>query len=771
MTSGTLLESIAGALQAAGMYAPDDQEPAAAVLWPDPQRSWEPVVGQLRDLVPLLTLGEYDPDSGVGPAYWIRCLLSGSLPGLEADDSVPVLYLPGVSRDDFRSAEEAPDAIRPLIELQYRGVFWKQPNGREWTPLAYLMNREKGLGVSMNQDTATAEALATTLHRLVGQPVDWFQHHQPVTAHALLDLVQPDFIGSLLRWIDDPSAFETSSDPAEWTAFKAKCNQEMGFDPDRHGALTAAKHLGERQGQWAITWERFSVAPGAYPGIPGRLRSARPAVQSLFENADAWPQDNEEAEAELRGKLADLADAQPANARTAVQNLEILHNSRRYSVWAKLGQAPLAEALEHLIALGDIAESVPGGTLRTIAERYVEDSWRADLAVLRALSAVVSKEDTEAIAGAVRALYGRWLDDSVRAFQQAAMASPEQLRPPAAHAHPTGTCMLFTDGLRYDVGNLLADALRARNLGVELDWHFAAVPTVTQTAKPAISPVADLFEGGDTGFDPIESKTGTKVTAPVLRRNLDAEGWQALAPTELGDPSGRGWTEMGDLDSIGHKFGIKLAARVESEVRQIADRISELLRAGWNEVRVVTDHGFLLLPGDLETVKLEKHLTETRKGRCARLAMGVEVDQPQLSWFWDQNVKVALAPGLACYEGGKSYEHGGLSAQECVVPTLRVSTAGSPPTGVPEITKVTWLGLLCRVEFRNVSVGVLVDIRGLAADDTTSIAAQASETKTEARVSLLVPDDDLEGEQVFVVIVDADGQLLAQRETVVGSNE
>ena len=67
--------------------------------------------------------------------------------------------------------------------------------------------------------------------------------------------------------------------------------------------------------------------------------------------------------------------------------------------------------------------------------------------------------------------------------------------------------------------------------------------------------------------------------------------------------------------------------------------------------------------------------------------------------------------------------------------------------------------------------GVLVDIRGLAVDDKTSIVARASDTKTEARASLLVPDDDLEGERAFVVVVDTDGQLLAQRETVVGSNE
>jgi hypothetical protein len=88
----------------------------------------------------------------------------------------------------------------------------------------------------------------------------------------------------------------------------------------------------------------------------------------------------------------------------------------------------------------------------------------------------------------------------------------------------------------------------------------------------------------------------------------------------------------------------------------------------------------------------------------------------------------------------------------------------------PEVTKVKWLGLLCRVEFAGPSRGIMVDLRALPADPTTSIAEQAKETNTTGRVSLVVPDEEHEGERVYLVLTADDGSILVQREVVVGRN-
>ena len=65
---------------------------------------------------------------------------------------------------------------------------------------------------------------------------------------------------------------------------------------------------------------------------------------------------------------------------------------------------------------------------------------------------------------------------------------------------------------------------------------------------------------------------------------------------------------------------------------------------------------------------------------------------------------------------------------------------------------------------------MLVDLRALAADPKTSIAEEAKETSSAGKVSLVVPDEEHEGEKAQLVLVGKDGSILAQREVVVGSN-
>jgi hypothetical protein len=168
-------------------------------------------------------------------------------------------------------------------------------------------------------------------------------------------------------------------------------------------------------------------------------------------------------------------------------------------------------------------------------------------------------------------------------------------------------------------------------------------------------------------------------------------------------------------------------------------------------------------------VDLPAATTAIKKGRCARLKNGAAVDVPTVPWFWDEDVRIALAPGATCFEAGTQYEHGGASPQECIVPRLKV-TAGAAPTAGPEIIKITWLGLLCRIEVSGVGPGVVVDLRAMPADPKTSIAEKAKETSGAQKVSLLVPDEELEGQRAHLVVVAPDGPVLAQREVVVGKN-
>ncbi|WP_166395207.1 BREX-1 system phosphatase PglZ type B [Rubrobacter marinus] len=757
-------DALREALRAASGYNRADVAPPAAVLWTDKERRWEGIVTRLRGDLPVLTLGPYAPDALTGPAIWLRCVIAGTLPEVElpAGDA-PILYLPGVGRADLRAVEDCPRELQPLAELQYRGVLFTQKNARDWTPAALLQNK---LGVGVSEDAATREALARSLPKLLDEPLASLEGRSPLNAAYLDELLRPDPERGILLWLDDPEGQRTRAatvDPGGWAAFRAICRSRYGFDPDTDGDVTAAGLLGKREGPWEAVWRRFAEAPTRYPNLPGVLDRARPHKTTLFESSAAyWPGDNREEENRLRASLLGLPNE--TFPREALLALEAEHGERRGWVWAELGRAPLAHALLPLAALARaVGEPHGTGDPAELAEHHASGGWKADRAALEALASAVSTEDSRAVQAAVEAVYRPWLEECARRFQEAVAATSLPSLEPIAYGPEGGLCLLFTDGLRYDVAQRLAETLEEGTAHVERDWRFSALPGVTATAKPALSPAGPLLSPGKD-FDAVAN--GSRVTADGLRRLLTDAGYQVLKGEEVGSPDGSAWTEFGDLDATGHRRGWKMALDVERSVRDLAERILELLEAGWPEVRVVTDHGWLLLPYGLPKVELPQHLTVVRKGRCARLKGDSSVDAQAVPWTLDPEVRVVVAPGIRAYEAGKEYEHGGLSPQECVVPVLTV-TAGAPATAATAtIAEIRWTGLRCRVRVEDAPEGARVDLRSRAADPSTSIAP--AKTLKGGAASLPVADDSREFEAAILVVLDPDGRVLAQRLTTVG---
>ena len=107
----------------------------------------------------------------------------------------------------------------------------------------------------------------------------------------------------------------------------------------------------------------------------------------------------------------------------------------------------------------------------------------------------------------------------------------------------------------------------------------------------------------------------------------------------------------------------------------MVSRIGALLKAGWTEVIVVTDHGWLLLPGGLPKVELKSFLAEHRWGRCAALKSEAQTNALTFKWQWNPAVAIASPPGAGCFRASMEYSHGGVSLQEMVTPVLRVKSS------------------------------------------------------------------------------------------------
>ena len=190
--------------------------------------------------------------------------------------------------------------------------------------------------------------------------------------------------------------------------------------------------------------------------------------------------------------------------------------------------------------------------------------------------------------------------------------------------------------------------------------------------------------------------TGQLLTQDRFVSALKERGWQFLGSDETGDPSGSAWTEAGALDKRGHTEGWKLARSVETEVRDLVSRIGALLKAGWTEMVVVTDHGWLLMPSGLPKVELKAFLTETRWSRCAALKADAQTDALTFKWHWNPAVMMASPPGAGSFRAGIEYSHGGVSLQEMVIPVIRVKAA-QPSGGSARLLEAKWTGAKCRV--------------------------------------------------------------------------
>ena len=750
----------------------DGQTRPAAILWTDPAAEWRPLVEVLQTrLEELLVLGEFAPDARTGPAIWIRCVVDGALSEPQLPEGrVPIIYMPGVGRQQLRAAEECPDALKPLVELMFRGAIWVQPNGNDWTASAFLTS-PKILGLDIARDRATNDALRRALPEVALASIAQLTGRR-VQADDFDRMLSEDVVRDILRWMGDASGTRARLGENGWGAFRNRCREELAFDPETEADVVAGERLGKAEGPWSAVWQRFAEAPTSYGDVPGVLRRSRPVNELPFER-ERWPDLNDQDEEEVRQALAALSRLGHGEACDAISRLEERHGARRGWVWAQLGLAPMARTLEHLARLAAAVRTSLGGTTpNDVADAYGQRGWQADAATWEALAASPGAHEA-IVAAAVRHLAEPWLEDAARAFQAALERAP-LAGAAGQQAVEAGddVCLMFVDGLRFDLGKRLTERLEASGCSVNLDVRWAALPTVTATGKPAVTPVADAISGDTLGedFTPRIGSTGRPAIAPNLRAAMAERGYQLLESgsfdTPLAHPA-RGWVEAGNIDSLGHSLGAAVARKLDGELDLLADRIRSLLDAGWEGVRVVTDHGWLLLPGGLPKVELPLHLTASRWARCAVIAGGATPDVTRAPWHWNSGQWFATAPGVACFKASEEYVHGGLSVQECLTPDLTVRrAAGAEP--VASITSITWRGLRCFVEGHAQGGSVLADLR-LERPSGPSVVVAHKPLDDDGSVSLVLAGDEHEEAALVLVLLDEGGSILTQRPTRVGA--
>ena len=792
--SETILQALLARLhEQAKRYHPALESAPTAILWTDEKREWEALIPQIKTALPeLFSLGAYSPEERTGPGVWLR-MVADRQAGEVGAGVTPILYLPGVGngqlRADLRGLKDDPH-LAPLAELQYRGTFWRQENSKDWTPRAFLESKRGGLGLKVVGNQETVQALKAAMGKLLNQNLPSLEH-LTIDERYLDDLINPSPDETVLRWLTAPEAIQEEKGEA-WVSFVATTRTRFGVDLGRGVLVVAQKILASQPGEAAYPlWEKYGAHWQSYPDAYEVFRNIAPP--DLFQGADRYPRENEADEKLLAQELLKAASMEPKAAAFAVLAQEDRHAARRETLWAAQGHAPLAMALADLAVISvAFLEPLTGGNVLDAAWHYAESGWEIDAAA-RAAMAIAQQADLEKPIYAVLAvLYRRWLEKQAEGFQ--ALVKRDGYPHWGLPAVPDGVVVLFVDGLRFDLARELEMGLLAEGLTTQLEPGFTSIPSVTSSGKVWVSPACKSAssplppgEGpgvrAPQGFEPRLPKGA--YTADKLRRAMEGEVFSLV---DCSDPSfayGKGWAEFsGDIDGDGHNKGLRLARAVSTHLEDLARAIRRLLAAAWKEVWVVSDHGWLLLPGGLPKVELPAKLTETKWGRCAVLkdASG-DQDMLVLPWSFDPAVRVALAPGISAFSSGREYDHGGLSLQESVVPFLRVQRKDAV-AGLPRFLSVSWntRKTICSVALTpapspggrgedSLTPGPSPGGRGeyrVAMERLGTAIGEAEGIGAEGKARVIFEEvDDLIGEQVLMVLY-RDGLKVAEERLIFG---
>jgi len=752
-----------------------DQKPRA-IVWTDKERFWQTLMPMLSTHMPELMVGtkpgEAVPaDCQGGPACTVRYNIDRY-----SGDHVPVVYLPGVDRADFRSPETFPKEYRHLYPMRHLGAFFCTAGDRDWNPVNFLSSKETALGLEVRADDKTKAVVQGNLPELFSKPLAELRG-KALDSGALQALLVPDVTRNMLEWLSQGDGIAKVWGEAKWNLFQQVAHNQFKIQPARDGVLTAAEKLVEGGGAWDKVWERFCEAPLQYKGIQSRLSQVVPKSLTFDSKVrDRLPQHNLEREKDTAAALVALADGVPSQeARQRLGELAKQESDRVQGPWATLGMAPLAKALVPLGAMVEaMSATIDPSNWDSLAQGYCEKAWKVDQAARQAFASCPDAINQKLVGQALQAVYKPWLEQWAEKAWQLTAKAPYPMSEPAkaiAVSNEPGSLALFVDGLRADVALQLAEELRSRGQTVATTTAWAALPTVTATAKRAVSPVAESLTGGNISdaFEPMVAGKGKPCKHDDFRAILKKNGIEALSKDDRGDINKAGWLEIGNLDSMGHSNQAKLAQMVDQEVRDLADTIAILVDYGWSRIQVITDHGWLWLPGGLPHVELPGHLTASKWGRCALAKEGSKHGLKEVNWFWDRNVPVVLAPGIGAFHQGTEYAHGGLSLQECLRVHLMIEGAG-PPAAPVSISSIKWTGLRLKVAIEGTRSGLLLDIRLKAADASSSVLLEGKPVEPNPRgQGALSADDAHEGAAAFLVVLE-NGQVIAKQTLTVGEN-
>lgn len=768
-----LLDHIKSAIANAKLFNSNQVVAPKVILWPDPEKQWLSIIDTLRAEIPaFLTFGPFLPEQNQGPAIWIKCMVNRALPEADwAEEEIPLIYLPGIAKADFKNIEEASNFLQPLMEYQFTGNLWLQENGKEWTILAFMENEDQGLGLNIARDSATKYALIKSLPNYVHEDKSYYKGQ--ITADFLNQKLVPQVIPNLLKWMEGGDEALTALTKDELEAFKDIIRNKYELNLDYSLVVDFALNLGKQKDSWANVWQYFANAPHKYPRIIKYLDQATPTDlgTGMFKlPEESWPSVNAKKERELENALKKLTKKTPMEAHKALNEIWEEHKIRLQWIWAEMGESPFAISLPYLQQLSELSrKTYENSSMDGLTRYYKDEGYKIDSALRNLALTGSSKEHREMVSNMTALFYSPWIEKLTLKFQELAKEDFNDIID-LEHAKviENAEFLLFVDAFRYDLAIEFCDHL-PNNFEIELNQSWSALPSLTATSKPSVSPIASMLSKDSSikEFQP-NFLSGSPCNTHYFRKELKEINVEYISSTsEIVDPKTKYWMEIGDIDKKGHQEQSEMFKRIPDLLTELKETITRITDKGIKKVTIVTDHGWLLLPGGLPKVELHKDLAETRWGRCAEMKEGAKTDNLQLPWTWNPNKFIAYAPGISFFKKNEEYAHGGLSIHECMTPLITITTKTEIKTSKALIEEYKWIGMRLQIN----TLGTLekefnLDIRTKRESPESSIIEGS--IKKDGLDWKVIVNGDYEGQAGYLVLLDPEGIIVDSKLIEIG---
>lgn len=296
----------------------------------------------------------------------------------------------------------------------------------------------------------------------------------------------------------------------------------------------------------------------------------------------------------------------------------------------------------------------------------------------------------------------------------------------------------LVDALRYELGEALAEKLDPP-LRVAREAAAALLPTKTPVGMAALCP-------DDKGSLSVEVSPGTLTVSRGTTRLAQAKDRDALFSAHSGDRAMvetlEDWLTRKDnkkiddgirlavvrsteIDAAGEQVDSMFRSALESLMAQLARAIRKSFTLGFDVAVVSADHGFLFLPpqgpgdqiaapGGTILAKGDRYVI----GKVEKTDALLSFDSASLGYEIGDN-NVAFPRTLATFAKCGTYQHGGLSLQESLIPVLTVEQIAAAPRKKVTVTLEYRGKKKARVTSLTPTVTIEVQIAGTAQKDAS----------------------------------------------------